>query len=122
MPLAVHVFTLKSPWPLNVAQYHGMSCQAYCAICAMPYFVILYSGHLLLRNATMYDWDWWCHLVGDRALLIQHCLFVSGKPKGLKNCTAVNQTFESLSIICLAGEALVSDQRFILEVSLVRLG
>jgi len=44
-------------------------------------------------------------------------IFILGKPKGLKNCTTVNQTFESLSIKCLAGESMVTDQKFILEVN-----
>ena len=45
---------------------------------------------------------------------------VSGKPEGLKNCTTINQTYESLSIVCQAGFTGMGEenqeQSFVLEV------
>ena len=43
--------------------------------------------------------------------------FLPGKPEGLKNCTTVNQTYESLSIKCEPGFSGGMEQSFILEVS-----
>ena len=81
---------------------------------------------LILLNATenkrhLIENSWLLFVTPPAAVTINFTFLssVSGKPKGLKNCTAVNQTFESLSIICLAGEAFVTDQRFILEVNYI---
>ena len=78
---------------------------------------------LILLNATenkrhLIENSWLLFVTPPAAVTINFTFLssVSGKPKGLKNCTAVNQTFESLSILCLTGEALGSDQKFILEV------
>lgn len=39
-----------------------------------------------------------------------------GKPKGLRNCSTINQTFESLSILCTKSRTNSENQRYILEV------
>ena len=45
-------------------------------------------------------------------------LSLSGKPEGLKNCTTVNQTYESLTIVCgIPGGGGGGEQSFILEVN-----
>ena len=50
------------------------------------------------------------------------CMQISGKPEGLKNCSTVNQTYESLTIVC-GGDPVTSngnannDHSFILEVN-----
>eukprot|EP00094_Tigriopus_californicus_P004920 TCALIF_04738-PA protein Name:"Protein of unknown function" AED:0.03 eAED:0.03 QI:233/0.7/0.81/0.90/0.8/0.90/11/567/865 len=40
----------------------------------------------------------------------------AGKPEKLKNCTTLNQTYESLTIVCQAGFSVGLEQSFILEV------
>ena len=42
--------------------------------------------------------------------------FIAGQARALRNCSAVNQTFESLSIVCMNSSHKSPNQRYILEV------
>jgi hypothetical protein len=50
---------------------------AACILVKSQLIWLLVKKIIIVKNATAYTWDWYCHLVVDRASLAQHLKFAN---------------------------------------------